>query len=251
MDALVVNHSRVMTSHTRFRAIRSNLQSFLPGWLFSFIGKSYFLGRQVYYEFLGLGRLVDSYRLKKNILNTQQVQIGTGFSPKENWLNTDYCPRSLGIYHLNALKRFPFSDNTVAYFYTEHQIEHFTFRQVEAMLVEVYRTLQPGGVARISVPCLNAMIDDYLTRSCAPEQLESTSLILLGSGRTYTSPAIAFNCGFYAFGHQFIYDAETLVMLLERIGFKIIQICDKNASAFVPLQNIDSRDKSLIVDAQK
>jgi hypothetical protein len=43
---------------------------------------------------------------------------------RTGWLNTDYEPLNKEIVFVDVTKRFPFPEQSVDYFHTEHMIEH-------------------------------------------------------------------------------------------------------------------------------
>ena len=243
-----------------YHQFRDALKNLLPCWLFFFCGYIYFQSRFFFYEGLFLGRVIDSFRLNQATRSRHNVnvQIGTGFSPKNAWLNTDYCPRNFSTYHLNALRSFPFQTSSIDHYYTEHQLEHFSLEQGVFMLKEILRTLKPDGKIRISVPGLEKEIAMYQTEISKQESAFYDN-IKLRSGRMFDGDkslnlftrGIAFNEGFYCHGHCFIYDYETLSEILKKIGF--INVCESefNESDIPVFRGIDSRDNSLIVEAQK
>jgi SAM-dependent methyltransferase len=59
-------------------------------------------------------------------------------------------------------KPLPFADNSLETIYSSNLLEHLYRTEAEAMLSECFRLLRPGGVCRIVVPDLRAMIQEYL-----------------------------------------------------------------------------------------
>src|SRR5439155_9911959 len=85
--------------------------------------------------------LRSDQRLRKDyLLRTDQpkLQIGGGWNRLDGWLNTD---RDLvpGVMMMDATERFPFADETIAFVYTEHMIEHLPQPQGAFMLRECHR----------------------------------------------------------------------------------------------------------------
>ena len=91
-----------------------------------------------------------------------KLHVGCGSWWLDGWLNSDLHPSSPGTLLLDATRRFPFPDGTFAYVYSEHMIEHLTFREGMAMLGECHRVLAPGGKVRVTAPDLAFLIDLYL-----------------------------------------------------------------------------------------
>src|SRR6516225_7842254 len=53
-----------------------------------------------------------------------KISLGTGDHTRSGWLNTDYEPLNKEIVFVDVTKRFPFPEQSVDYFHTEHMIEH-------------------------------------------------------------------------------------------------------------------------------
>ena len=172
---------------------------------------------------------------------TKKLQIGSGRSALEGWLNTDISPipgSRGGPVFLDARKRFPFADAVFDYMFCEHMIEHLEYGQGLEMLRECFRVLKPGGKIRVSTPDLRFLVELY-----GPDKTELQ--------KSYISRAVKINLPeigidedvfvinnfFRAWGHKFIYDFKALKRALEGAGFsgvapqKVGQSSDPNLSA--------------------
>ena len=108
------------------------------------------------------GTLRFNSRIAKRVLadaDEPKLQLGCGSHPLDGWLNTDASPRAADVMRLNAARPFPFPDDAFAYVYSEHMIEHVSFRSAERALAESFRVLVPGGKIRVSTPDLAFLID--------------------------------------------------------------------------------------------
>jgi len=56
----------------------------------------------------------------------------------------------------------PFGSEQVDVCYASHLLEHLTRGQARALLVECFRVLRPGGIVRLAVPDLEAIVREYL-----------------------------------------------------------------------------------------
>lgn len=121
---------------------------------------------------------------------SSKLHIGCGLKAPGGWINCDYSLNARIAQH-QLLKRFlksarvlpqtvldvawsknllihdarkplPFSDNSLEIIYSSNVLEHFYRTEAEAMLSECFRVLRPGGICRIVVPDLRAMIEEYL-----------------------------------------------------------------------------------------
>ena len=190
------------------------------------------------------------------------LQIGAGTHHLDGWLTTDILPRELQIVYMNAHKRFPFHDNTFDYIVAEHVIEHLTDSNAIRMLKECHRVLDDKGVVRVSTPNM------YLIhRLMSPPLTPVLERYVSWSNRRFDetcdphSVAHVVNRLNHAWGHQFLYDTDTLIAALEKCGFAEITECTPNESSHPSLVNVDGHAdeigeefnelESLIVEATK
>jgi predicted SAM-dependent methyltransferase len=169
-----------------------------------------------------------------------KLQVGTGFNGLPGWLNGDILPRQRDYIYLDATKPLPFADDTFAFIYTEHMIEHIGYGSARDFVRECYRVLRPGGVLRISTPDLAVITRMYATTgdSVGDEYVQYAV-------RTYVPHAIrnikafVLNNFFYNWGHAFIFDRDTLTTLLQNVGFKELSWHAPHESKHPELQRLE------------
>jgi predicted SAM-dependent methyltransferase len=182
-------------------------------------------------------------KIKRYLQNNQlkKLQLGTSNTVMVGWLNTDLIPTNRKVVYLDATRPFPFSSNMFDYVYSEHMIEHVEHQSAVSMLHECFRILKPGGKIRISTPDLKVYIDlhskektpsqtfyiDWVIRSFMPEV-------------DYCKEVFLTNNAFRAWGHQFLYDRETIRVTLARIGFEDIKYYQPGVSEDKNLRAIES-----------
>lgn len=175
-------------------------------------------------KFINSARLLTcrNQRLAKRYFSDHPIaklHIGCGGNRLRGWLNTDLCPRGPEI-HLDATKRFPFEDGSFDFIYSEHMIEHVPWPSARHMLEESFRVLKPGGRIRIATPDL-AFLTGLL--ASAPSALQKAYLLHNASTLTpwapYPGAVFVVNYFVRAWGHQFIFDDESLRKTLELVGF--------------------------------
>jgi predicted SAM-dependent methyltransferase len=182
-------------------------------------------------------RLRNDYLLKAP---EPKLHIGGGLHRLDGWLNTD-----LGLLPavmlMDATQKFPFSDETFKFVYTEHMIEHISYEQGSFMLRECHRVLQDGGIIRVTTPDLASIVDLYRTDLSEIQQryLSWFSQAFLLPKMLPTS-ANAINAFFRLWGHQYIYDEETLTSALQAAGFRSIKRHRLGHSDHDALRNLEN-----------
>ena len=191
------------------------------------------------YGFMTRRRKIRSYLYNNNQL--KKLQLGTSNSPIIGWLNTDVLPTNRRVAYLDATRRFPFNDDIFDYVYSEHMIEHIEHQSAVFMLRECFRVLKPGGKIRISTPDLKVYTSlqskektasqnfyvDWVTERFMPDV-------------DYCKEVFLINNAFRAWGHQFLYDRETLKVTMTRIGFEDIKYYQPGVSDDENLRGIES-----------
>jgi predicted SAM-dependent methyltransferase len=110
-----------------------------------------------------LGRAVEELRLA--LLHTTEcakatrylgstplrVNVGSGTHRRAGFVNVDLDPRA--DLQLDVRRGLPFPDGSCAEIYAEHLLEHLAYPgEVEAVLRDWRRALQPGGTLSLGVP---------------------------------------------------------------------------------------------------
>jgi predicted SAM-dependent methyltransferase len=149
-----------------------------------------------------------------------KLQVGTGFNGLEGWLNGDILPRQRDYIYLDATRAMPFANDSFAFIYTEHMIEHIGYRSARDFVRECHRILRPGGVLRISTPDLAVIAGMYVNAGdpIADRYVEYAVRAYVPYA-TRNVKAFVLNNFFYNWGHAFIFDRETLSTLLRDSGF--------------------------------
>ena len=177
----------------------------------------------------------------------EQARLNIGAGPDfrlEGWLNTDRNPHhSRGVAYLDATRPFPFKDSTFDCVASEHLIEHLTYEEGLGKLRECFRVLKPGGRLRIATPDMGVYVDlfragksdvqqryiryhvDKFLPSLGPRSSKPLRSQIAqqpetgGSSRAAVLTCFVINNEFRNWGHQFIYDRETLSAAMEQVGF--------------------------------
>ena len=157
-----------------------------------------------------------------------KLHLGCGGHLLDGWLNSDLRPRAANVLSMDAARRFPFADDTFACVYCEHVVGSLSVEGAAAMLRECFRTLAPGGRARISTPDLA-----FLSGLCEPRERTEPERRYVDwfSART-GAPGRDFDLDSYksAWGLRFVYDEPSLREAMEAAGFSHVARCGLNRS---------------------
>jgi predicted SAM-dependent methyltransferase len=124
---------------------------------------------------------------------------------------------------LDVTQPLPFPDKTVHNIYSSHLLEHFTYKEVMAVLAECKRILVSGGSFSVAVP--NARL--YLESYSNPGKTNIESLCRSKQGLNGHTRIDYVNYMAYMDGyHKYMYDEENLVEILNTAGFKNASLRD-------------------------
>ena len=144
--------------------------------------------------------------------NSDRLQIGCGTNVLPGWINTDMTP-GRGIIHLDVSKPLPFPSDRLRYVFSEHLIEHIPYESGMKLLREIYRVLAPKGRIRIATPDFAFLVQlyqnpqrDYVEWAAQWSSIPAT-------------PLHTINNFVRNWGHQFIWDFQTMKAALESVGF--------------------------------
>ncbi len=179
------------------------------------------------------------------------LHIGCGNLPIAGWLNTD-LNFSEKVTFMNAGEKFPFPDVSFHYIFSEHLFEHLSYQQGKNMLQESYRVLKPDGVFRLTMPGLEFLMDIYFNQENElNEQYTDWSISVFDPEikKDFQSEKIprmfVLNNFMRFWGHQMIYDKETITNLLKKAGFTNITYPRSGESIHAVLENIEQHAKSI------
>ena len=189
--------------------------------------------------------LRSDVRLKDDYLRTAtnpKLDIGGGWQLLAGWLNID-IETIPGVMRMDATRRFPFADETFQYVYCEHMIEHVPHEKGTYMLRECYRVMRRGGVIRVITPNLSAILGLY-----SPVLSAEQERYLQWFCQTFTpdrppSASSAINAMFRLWGHQFIYDEQTLADAMRTAGFNSVARYPISHSNHPELQNLANESR--------
>jgi len=150
-------------------------------------------------------------------------------------------------------KPLPFPNSSVDHVLCSDFLEHVFPKEAEEIVGDFHRVLKDGGTLHIVVPNLTWMVEEYLekkkskTSNAADWFIAETIL----SRKTRGSLKYRILEFFGAFGlqHYWMYDDDSMKMLLDKFGFKIVE--EKNFPSKNYRAGIDYKSKAVEVFAQK
>lgn len=168
-----------------------------------------------------------------------RLNLGCGAQVVDGWLNVDYAigarlakmpvlgriSKGLRLTRLDwdgrifihdLRKRLPWADGSVEAIYSSHTLEHLDKEHGRKLVQECQRVLKPGGVLRIVVPDLRAIVTDYVEGRLPADDFLGVLEVLPQASRGVVRKRLA---GFFQFDHRCMYDTKRLVELLEETGF--------------------------------
>jgi predicted SAM-dependent methyltransferase len=194
-------------------------------------------------------------RVRKLHIGSQQLVL-------PGWLNTEFGrPCSWRQIYLDARRRFPFQDNSFAYVFSEHMIEHVSYCDGLHMLSECKRILRPGGKIRIATPDLARIIRAYFSGDAEAREYVEWSRNACSLPASPGTGCHFLNHFVRSWGHMFIYDRLTLREALSSAGFEAIVEYNLGQSADASLTNLEchhlnigeanNRFETMVMEAQK
>lgn len=171
-----------------------------------------------------------------------KVNIGCGKEPFVGWVNLDLEAGSGADILWDVTDGLPFADNSCAFIYSEHFLEHLPVQDGVRFLKECYRSLRKGGVARIAMPSVDEVIRHYYKNEWGSQPwLQKYGYEWIKTRAEYI------NVCFREWGHQWLYDAEELERRVREAGFAEIAWPLWGESAHAELQNRETRKETLLI----
>jgi predicted SAM-dependent methyltransferase len=182
---------------------------------------------------------IDAYLRTHEI---RKLQLGTGGNVHDGWLNTDVHDfrRTNEVVFMDAREPFPLPDESFDVVFSEHMLEHLTYADGQRCLRECRRVLRPGGRIRVATPSLERLIRLY-----DGDLDERQRRYLSWSVESFVADADAPLPGFVLnnflrdWGHEFVYDPQTLRHALETAGFVDVEEVPIGESSDVRLAGLE------------
>jgi len=165
------------------------------------------------------------------------LHLGCGVRVFEGFANLDFCPQDARVLRWNLLDLWPEElDDKVEGVFSEDCVEHFFHAEQTYILCNINRALRPKRVARILMPSLAKLVDQYPTYRAGPhDYLHNTWGIETGGD--------AVNCAMRLTGHRWLHDPQSLAHMSELCGFHATPT-ECASSSVAKFNGLNLRDES-------
>jgi predicted SAM-dependent methyltransferase len=171
----------------------------------------------------------------QNLKGKEYLNVGCGHNISRDFINLDYFWRPGIDLCWDLRRKIPLPDKSIKGIYCEHCLEHISIDDCLNVLIDFKRLLKKSGIIRIIVPDGELYLDLYNKNKSGQK-----SHFPYSTNNDNQTPMMHVNRVFYEYGHQYIYDAETLSKLLKEAGF-----LDIERKSFM-----NGQDRKLLIDTE-
>jgi len=171
------------------------------------------------------------------------LNLGCGNNFYNNFINVDILVNKKLLFsniknylYMDVSKKWIFPKNYFEGIYTEHLLEHLTYKVAIDVLQKCYNSLKDGGVIRIIVPSL----DKYLQNQEIINEYNGYKALAISNLTQNT-------------GHISTWDFKLMKDILHEIGFsEVVKLDFKKGKNFALLKDTEVRKKySMYIEAYK
>ena len=168
-----------------------------------------------------------------------KLNLGCGSQVPEGWINVDYAlgarvyklpffrtlNKKIRFFDLdwdenivicNLKKQFPWDESSVDVIYTSHTLEHFSKEEGRDFLTKCYKVLKKEGIIRVVVPHLKYIVGKFISGELrADDFVKELGVLYLPRNNPLKNKLSPF----IQFPHKCMYDTQTLIDVLNEIGF--------------------------------
>jgi ubiquinone/menaquinone biosynthesis C-methylase UbiE len=167
-----------------------------------------------------------------------KLNLGCGQDYREGYVNVDFSDTfssgekmRVDLRH-NLLQTFPFEGNSAEEIIFRETLEHFNRHNGLKVLKEIFRVLKPNGILDLSVPPAERQIRLFLQffkKEVSFKEFEKAHE--LGAYNFWKchddlAGGTAESDGFDGNSHKTFFSKNSLISVLEHVGFKILSIDD-------------------------
>ena len=160
-----------------------------------------------------------------------KLHVGSGPVLLEGWINVDNQPYRGIDQVLDIREGIPYSD--LEFIFAEHFIEHLAYDDAMKFLRDCRRALADNGVLRLTTPNLDWV---WMTQYHLGQWSQASEAV---------RDCFWMNKAFRGWGHQFLYNAQTLTECLRDAGFATVERCNYGESRHDALRGVEHHEKYL------
>lgn len=205
-----------------------------------------------------------------------KINLGCGPVAPEGWVNIDRSPGlvldkvpglrgMLGrvrllpadqanaewpgkVMHRDVRKGLPFPPGGVDVIYSSHMLEHVPRDTARKILRDCRRVLKDGGLIRVAVPDIRALVDAYLadTADDAAETFIRETHMGVEQEPTGSAKFVQVVSGSR---HKWMYDRASLRLLFLEAGFSDVTACEYREEQCPGLEDVEMREESIFLEA--
>lgn len=206
------------------------------------------------------------------------VQYGCGLCAPSEWKNFDASPTlriqknpflnlfsrhfqkvkfPSNVVYGDIVKGLPLNPNSCAGLYCSHVLEHLSLEDFRRALANSFQILKPGGIFRLVMPDLNRLVENYISAKNSNDVEASIKFIsstLLGQKSRSKSLRGLLESAWGNSNHLWLWDVESTMHELKKVGFENIRICQYNDSVDNMFKLVESEDRfqyALAIEAIK
>jgi SAM-dependent methyltransferase len=176
------------------------------------------------------------------------VHFGCGFSAPDGWINFDASPTlrferlpvvsklyskngrrfPSNVVYGDVVKGLPLRAGTIDALFSNHVLEHIPLEDCRKALSNCFALLKPGGVFRLVVPDLKALIESYLRENSAGDPAAAHHFMsesCLGTPARTRGVVGHMAAAFGNTKHLWMWDEPAMFAALRAAGFKNIRRC--------------------------
>lgn len=154
-------------------------------------------------------------------------------------------------------KPLPFASASASAVYSSHLLEHLYPEDGRRLIQEAFRALASGGVLRVVVPDLQAIVQEYLgDRPFGPltgdlaamppaDRLNQRLLMRWPTPSTRNVFYRLYQAGWDFHSHKWMYDADSLKALFESSGFVEVERRECHASRIPDIAEVEDKSRVL------
>jgi len=144
------------------------------------------------------------------------------------WINIDRLPNPAVDCVLDVTEGFPFEN--VNFIFAEHFIEHLSYDKGLKLLRNCRNAMHRKGVLRLSTPNLDWV---WVSQYKFPNWTDPDAPL---------RDCFALNQAFRGWGHQFLYNMQTLQATLREAGFGKFEVCRYGESRHPELRGLEKHE---------